>query len=466
MQLYAHWLDGEFVRRATDLKGPNQATDEMTRALKLHALLGTQFVLNDIQIFDSAAVLNLFRDADFREFLSKNRDFFDLRVDPARALGTDAFSLATTGLVRAGDLGWSSSLFVDDPTPVKLFANDIVQEISKESNVRVDTVGDALKKYPEHREHFVAMRHAIRYFGIEDIPKLIAPPGLRISYFDVLQKTRNKLHEQLDTASLQSNQSVITRNIFTVQIRQDLENIEDTLIFIERVIKKPDERNKRSAVLERLRLEPNVLKRQIIWNNVVQAWNFAAQNTIQPDGSSVGNLPGAVSMAPYLQQSTDVLVPLEANSPIRLAVKAERIPKLPIDIDTITWRDVAKVRSETAETMKQLTHYRYQNPISMNEINEATRLHLEAVSKILKPSKKSSGSGLVRSYGFSIIEPGSAAAVVALFGPPPYNYIALGATAMTVSTKIWNAAIARGEPQRQQKAFTGTLMKAVLGSNK
>ena len=297
MQLYAHWLDGEFVRRATDLKGPNQATPDMTRALKVHALLGTQFVLNDIQVFDSAAVLNVFRDAEFRDFLDGNRDFFDLRVASSKALSTNEFSLASCGLVSTSTKGWSSSLFVDDPAPVKFFAIDIAEEIAKKGSVSTRTVGYADGRYPEHEKHFVAMRHAISYFAIKDhAKKLIAPSGRMLSYFDVLQKTRSTLHEQLDTASTLSDQSFITINNLTTQIRHDLDNIEDTLIFIERFIKDPEERNKRSKVLDCLGQEPNESKRQTIWNNVVQAWNFAAQNTIQPDGSSVGNLPGAVSL--------------------------------------------------------------------------------------------------------------------------------------------------------------------------
>jgi hypothetical protein len=82
MELYPNWLDGEFVKIASQATGPEQDVRDMIRALKLHALLGTRFILNDVQVFDSAAVLALFGDADARAFLSRDTTFLGLKVDP------------------------------------------------------------------------------------------------------------------------------------------------------------------------------------------------------------------------------------------------------------------------------------------------------------------------------------------------------------------------------------------------
>lgn len=154
MQFYPHWLDGEFVRITSNAKGPKQDVREMIRALKLHALLGTQFVLNDVQIFDSAAVLELFSDKDALDFLNNDRTFLDLRVVPDPAFDNNRFALAARGLIRACADGWMSSVFINDPKPITSLASEIINEIQKEEDGYFDPNAPyrTMRKYPELRD--------------------------------------------------------------------------------------------------------------------------------------------------------------------------------------------------------------------------------------------------------------------------------------------------------------------------
>lgn len=459
MQLYPHWLDGEFVRIASNATGPEQDVREMIRALKLHALLGTQFVLNDVQIFDSAAVLELFADDDaLSDFLHRDRTFLGLRVEPDPALGDSSFALAARGLTRTRAQGWLSSLFMSDPTPIKRLADEIITDVQVSGYVDPQHPSRTVQAYPRYKKWLEAARRAVHYFGLHDTPqKLVAPPGERTNYYEVLHNSFEKLGEFTDELD---ELPELLRTVLPAQVHEDLAHVEETLNFIDKEIEDPDARKARSRVLAILDHEPDRTKRERIWNNVVQAWNYATQKTLRPEGGSVGTLSGAVSPAPYLETPTDVLVPVELNKLAGPMAGIADPPTLPIDIDEITWNEIAKVRAATVGTMGQLTLARHTGNIE--QVSQPLRKHLDALGRILQPPKKVSKTP----YVLKIAGTTGGATVIAAFGDPAAIAVVVTAAGITMAGTIGGDIWRDTGPWRQRRALTSTLFRAAMGQPK
>jgi hypothetical protein len=424
MQLYPHWLDGEFVRIASNANGPNQNVQQMIRALKLHALLGTQFVLNDVQIFDSAAILELFADPGLRQFLRDDQSFLYLRVDPDPALGTSSFDLAARGLTRTHTLGWISSVFMHDPTPIKQLADEIINDIQKYGRVDPDCHSPVVKNYPQYEKLLNAARYAVNYFGEYHTPqRLTAVSGERTSYYQVLCNLLNMPQEDKDRRS-----------------------VEATIKFIDKEIEDPGARNARSRVLAEAVLSKagSRAKQQHIRNQVVQAWNYATEQTLRPDGGSVGMLPGVVSPALYLDTPTDILVPFGSKvKQAQIAVIPDP-PLLVCDIDKLSWTDIRTVRMETVDTMQKLSCARLSGNIDI--VTEPLRKHLEAAGKILHPPRNIPKVTYVLKIG---------AIAIAAFGNPA----AMAVGALNIAGDIWRDTM----PWRDRHALTNTLFRAATG---
>lgn len=448
MQLYPHWLDGEFVRIASNATGPEQDVREMIRALKLHALLGTQFILNDVQIFDSAAVLALFADDELRDFLRRDRGFLGLRVDPDPDLAPSPFAFAARGLTRTCAPGWISSVFMSDPAPIKRLANEIIEEVKAQDYVDPERPSPAERAYPQYAKLLNAARRAVHYFGSHDTPQqLVAAPGERTNYYQVLCKSFEKLGELTEELCQLRELPEERRRVLLKSMREDLSHVEETLNFINNEIEDPDARKERSRVLAILDHEADRAKRERIWNNVVQAWNYATEQTLRPEGGSVGTLPGAVSPAPYLESPTDILVPVELNKLGGPMTGIADPPMLPINIDEIKWKEIAEVREATGETMEQFTRARRTGNIEV--VSQPLRKHLDAVGRILKPPKKVSKIPYVLKVGRVII---------AVFSSP----FTIPLQVSDIAHDIWCDT----EPWRQRHALTNTLFKAVVGQPK
>jgi hypothetical protein len=198
MQLYAHWLDGEFVRAASGERERARNVREFIRGLKLHAILGTQFILNDVQAFDSAVVLELFANPDIYNFLCRNVGFLNLKVAPDPTLGTsNPFALAARGLARTSNPGWISSAFVNDATPIRKLASEIINDVTKDCGwVDPDSPSETVQSFPKFAKPLQAVRKAVNYFGSHNTTEqLLSSSGERTNYYDVLCETRGKLRE-------------------------------------------------------------------------------------------------------------------------------------------------------------------------------------------------------------------------------------------------------------------------------
>lgn len=434
MQLYPHWLDGEFVKIATGAAGPDQDVRDMIRALKLHALLGTQFVLNDVQIFDSAAVLAFFGNPKARDFLRSDREsakqgilpsFLGLKVDPDPRLPRTPFALAARGLTRTVVPGWNSSVFIADPTPIKHLANEIINDIQVGCDIDPARRSRTVQDYPQHAKLLDAARYAVHHFGAFDSPQqLVAPPGERSNYYKVLRK-------MAVSEELSGHGAVV-----------------EALKFIDAEIEDPDARKARSRVRAILHHERDPRKQARIWNNVVQAWNYATQQTLNPEGGSVGELPGAVSPAEHFDVLTDRLVPVRPGD---LHEPMDAVPNpatLRCEVDEVSWGDVTKVREQTVETMGKLTSARYTQDIGA--IIPALREHLGAVGKILRPPRQISPAAYVLKVG---------GFVVAAISHDPLKIALAGG-------ELVRTAWSDTEALRQRRGLTDTLFRAVVGQQR
>ena len=434
MLLYPHWLDGEFVKICSGASGPNQKTLDMIRALKVHALLGTRFVLSDVQVFDSAAVLELFSDEKAREFLKANKDFLDLRVDPAKELGSRPYELAARGLLRTQSEGWLSSLFADDPAPIKRLADEILDEIASRHYVDPMRPSDVvLDSAPEHRKWLSAVRHVIHHFGSVDAPeRLVATSGERHSYYGYLRLFLERIGPDAP---------------------DDRRAVEEALEFIDLEIENPQARHARSRVRSCLHRIADPRKQDRVWNTVVQAWNYATQRTLKPEGGSAGWLPGAPSLAPYLDTVTDVLVPVDYAS-LNLPLLPNVTPvALLCNVDKVAWDEVKKVRKETTSTMIALSLARSRG--DAQERIDCLQQHVRAVAGVLHPPMKTNPVEFTAKVaGLALATFGGEA----LTGQRVASFLVGIAGAAAVA---WE----HSEPWRRRRALAGTLTRIAEGPN-
>lgn len=363
VRLYPHWLDGEFVRISTGATGPRQDTSAFLKVLKIHALLGTELILSDVQVFDSAAVLALFADEGAVQFLKDNRDFLDLKVDPDQTLGDSSWALAARGLARISD-GWTSSVFVNDEQPIRRLKDQLIDELVR---TRVIDKGRPLvvePRYSEFKDLLEAARAAICYFGQYDSPQLIAQGGQRTNYYDVL----NVLKE----TTLEPDDRMV---------------VENTLAFINRVVEDEGARARRSSVRRILDKIPPRAEYEAHWNNIVQAWNYSTQVTLQPDGGSAAFLRGSVCPGSYLDRYMESIVPLKPGSGREGLVATAEPPTLPYDLDQLTWQSISHARRSTVDTMNALSKARVvaASGGGVAGILEPLRDHFQAVVRCLGP---------------------------------------------------------------------------------
>ncbi|QQR75627.1 MAG: hypothetical protein IPJ17_08675 [Holophagales bacterium] len=433
MLLYPHWLDGEFVRICSGASGPNQKTLDMIRALKVHALLGTRFVLSDVQVFDSAAVLELFRHKQARKFLKANKDFLDLRVDPASELGETPYALSARGLLRTQSAGWVSSLFVNDPTPVRRLAEEILTQIVKEGNFDLARGSAVLGAYPEERKWLAAIRKAVHHFGAVDTPeRLVAAHGERHTYYGYLRRSLERIGPESP---------------------DDRRAVEEALEFIDSAIEDPQARNARSRVRSCLDRISDPKKQARVWNTVVQAWNYATQRTLKPEGGSAGWLPGAPSLAPYLDTVTDVLVPVDYAS-LNLSLLPSVTPvALLCNVDRVSWKAISKVRKETTSTMIALSLARSRG--DAQERIDCLQQHVRAVAGVLHPPMKTNPVEFTAKVaGLALATFGGEA----LTGQRVASFLVGIAGAAAVA---WE----HSEPWRRRRALAGTLTRIAEGPN-
>ena len=462
MQIYPHWLDGEFVRVAENSPGGIDTADNLVRALKLHALLGTQFVLSDVQVFDSKPVLRLFADEQFRKFVANDTDFLELRVDPDPAMPKTPFAYAARGLARSQSSGWTSSLFMGDAAPIRAFGEETIKQILTDGLIDPDRPTPVDVRYQQHRHTFQAIRHAISYFGMLDPPTLLAAAGSRTSYYDVLSESLVAAEGHVDDVAGNKKLPHDYREYLLSSAVSNRDSLKYTIDFIDRHIDSADKRNARSQLLYVLDREQSPRRREVIWNNAVQAWNYATELTLRPEGGSVGNLPNAVSASSYLAAPVDALVPLHSKK--NEGIRAHRnISSLPLDLDGLDWQAIAKARRDSAQSMKKLAQCRARFASDPDAIAESVRVHIRCLTKSLVPPKQVSPLP----YVLTTAGASGAALAIAVFGDVDAanirSLVPLATTALGWSGAMAGSWSRDSDVWRRRNALTNTLSRAATG---
>lgn len=128
--LYAHWLDGEWLKIAYPIavEGRYSTLAEIAQGgLKLHALFGTRVAISDIQLTDSEAIVRAFANPEFRTYLNADPTFLTLISSPPNGVSDTDLARATSGLYRAcSQPHWRTSLFGISETVIKHFGDEIL----------------------------------------------------------------------------------------------------------------------------------------------------------------------------------------------------------------------------------------------------------------------------------------------------------------------------------------------------
>jgi hypothetical protein len=324
MKYYAYWLDGEYLNLQPN---KSSALKLIRRSIKLHALFGNQLVLGDTQVTDSEAILNLFCNQEFRNFLEKENEFIQMAAFPQEK----GMSLARSGLYRTRNSKWISGVF-ENPDLVRDLESRLPQDSFLASEV-LQTDSYSVKKFLMHqndrdRNLLSGIVWAIAHFESH-------PYRIRSS-----RNIPDTLYSKLKEA--------MTSNIFSQQQQYILDK---TLSFVNQL---PEEdKGRRSIIFKELEQGKNQIGRDYdsIKGTVVQAWNFAVADTVGAEGSSVWDLPGSVMVPLSGSKPVNAFVPLR-TSILGNILDGESLPGtiyFPWDPDSLSWEKVKIAIDRTKE---------------------------------------------------------------------------------------------------------------------
>jgi hypothetical protein len=361
MRLYAHWLDGEYVRIVRS-RSPQIVTDVINPALKISALFGNEIVLSDIQLYDSGAVQDLFLDSSFRQFLQDDPSFLWL---VASAESDSRFTLATSGAQRARSRGWKSSS-LDNPSPLVELAEILVER----------KIADP---YPVLYEPFDGKAPLIDRWPQEQYRRVLKATTQAIYHFSS-DGSKAPAYRSLRTGPVKSFYEILYAMAVDQRLAPGHRNyVEDSLDFIDRNFDGSD-RYRRSLVkaeLDRQR-PPN---KDAIWNTIVQAWNCAVHDTLSPEGGSIGFLPDSAPLGIYLEEPTSTLVTVEDGGLISSMVGSKGVvTRLNWDVRRLDWGHVR----HAVERTRDKTRLDFQRALAhgaTEERRQAFEAHVEALKK-------------------------------------------------------------------------------------
>jgi hypothetical protein len=372
--IYAHWLDGEYAKIAARLHvrrpgggfttGVQRSPQTVAEArLKLHALFGTHFALNDVQTIDSGTVLSLFADDDFVSFVSGSRDFLQLVAGPPDS--TDRFDILAAGLERTQTRDWVSSAF-SDPYVVASLSSAILKHKEIDSARLSDELRRVSPRLADEREvrllkGFIG---CLTYFAS---PQSLArtPSGPRTTFFEVLVDAARSDRPEPGSA--------------------DRTHIETTLKFIRTNV--PDDSfHFRSRLYHALDHNAWPPEHETIWNTAVSAWNWAVQESLGVEQGSAITIPSSACLALHRGTATDLLLPVEGDT-VNLLEQSfpgrRSWPSAGWHPAQLAWRDVRRAFGETTPT-----RVAFQNALSNgspDHLEQALSDHVAALAKQLLP---------------------------------------------------------------------------------
>jgi hypothetical protein len=327
--LYAHWLDGEWLKIAypTVVRGYGRTMQTIIEGwLKLNALFGNQIVISDVQLTDSPIVINLFANPEFRKYISEDPQFLRLVAKPRDDISDPRLAIATRGLDRVyKQKVWTTSLPGVENKAIREFAKCILDLDKIDSahiiNERSKGPGKIIATYPNQKMIFEGM-----FYGIFHFTEVTGGPS------DAKLKDRPYTDFVIET--LQRNKKDKNKS-------SELEEIWDIVITL---VPDEEKRSLRSSLIRVLeKLEPDRQKwpdkHHKIWNTMVHAWNSNIADTLGAKGTSISPLPNAV--VHFRGEITNLAGPLVDEKGIMKVKKLKKRYPLPsFDPTQMTWKDV------------------------------------------------------------------------------------------------------------------------------
>ena len=345
IRLYAHWLDGEWLKIAYPVlvEGPYHTLHGIAEgALKLHALFGTRIAISDVQLTDSGVMVRLFANPEFRDYLRHDRGFLTLVAEPPKdRKGIDNQRLATAprGLSRAFETaGWTTSLSGMKVDVIKEFGETILSlddlDTAHCARDRSKGPGRIIAKYPQHAEMLDGILRAICYFVMKTGGPIESPAKTPRRYTEFIE-------DALESRGVRS---------------EDEGALEEIWKTIQDWVKDSEAPGARSSVLKAIEAkEPDrskwTLEWHRLWNTVVHAWNNNVCDTVGAKRASIAPLPHAV--VTYRGEISDVAGPFKRKGWILQPTNTRKYPVLTFDPSSLGWdsvRDaICKTRGQRAE---------------------------------------------------------------------------------------------------------------------
>lgn len=470
MQFYPHWLDGEFARLACDGHTPGQQSltsnlPDVERLMKVHALLGTPFVLSDVQIVDSLPVQILFAKKSFVQFITRHPDFLDLRVQPDDSLGTGPCHLAARGLLRIDTTPkWRSSSWTDTG-PIRALAAEIVAEVRRQDFTlerESRAIADAHRFGRDVVSRLKAVREAVDYFGRRDPAKAIHKPEAERSTEDPSLGGATPNRTPDPRTRWKTYYDVLTETRAHGGLPPDEEaGLVRTIKFIDEQFKgDEDSKGKRSCLLDVLHEAGE--DRDVVWHNAVQAWNYATQLTLGPCGASAATLPFAVSPAPFLDPVADVMIPVRAERPTGARRSFFDCAQIPVELDALSWQHIADVWSHTTDERHAINSARSDalNPLFSSEERESARRDI-GHSRVAQQAKAAEALPKVNQSTSWVVVATGATTVISLVAICSHmREVEIAGTIAPLLIALEQQRRS-GRPERDRRALVGTLARSV-----
>jgi hypothetical protein len=323
VEVYAHWLDPEFLDALDHKAGM------LERSLKVHALLGDTLILSDVQLIDSPIVFRLFANEDFRQFLRDFPDFVQVVAQPTQ--GNDRYAIVARSLERATRKGWVPSS-VKIPGLVTEFSRVILEKGWVDPDLWHTRDGKRLlANAGEHANDLRGILNCLDHFANGDRHVIVrTPPDPTVeTFYDVLIELRNRTDLESDHRR---------------QVEGTLDWIQENL--------DPDDWNFRSPVISRIGGPPWTPEQQMIRNTVNQAWNCAVETTIDPEAGSTGYLPYSPPIGVYRHVPYNGLLAVDKPSGRVSQIMSslhDRVRAVSWDPLAISWARLREITTETSD---------------------------------------------------------------------------------------------------------------------
>lgn len=336
--IYAHWLDPVYLgARLLGGSVAEQRRLEFEGILKMHAVLGDSMSLSDVQLIESALVLRLFSDPEFRAFTAAHPDFIRLVAKPSPLVetGSERTSSVSSGLARIKDLGeaYFSDTFYSRNT--MLHVVDLFRGIRNEKDLENifsprGRFSQFVNEYAQEDKPLLSgLFHCLAHFFFNQNVPVTTPRARQksTSYHQELEK----VYEALDAGQV---------------------DLKETLGGTLKLANTTKEKYKRTLVTHKL---PNATEighpDRTKYLLIIQAWNVAVSRTIGADTDSAYCFRQAFPIPVYAGTTTQCTT-------LVTRVASEDEPSLTFaqfgwHPSTLRWATLSKIRKECSKEIAE-----------------------------------------------------------------------------------------------------------------